>query len=173
MTEPVSENKCCSMLTKESLLKAGRCILLILLQIALMITMFCIYDLYRKPHVGVVNITNIGRQFIENQRSKNVSNVELRVQLESFTTSIEKILKEVSSDKHAVLIPSEVVLAGATDYTKEVEARLLKTMKVQSAQKQSIEKSQAAVQQVMTAEAAKPQIPFVAQQPAGTESTKK
>ena len=172
MTDQISENKCCSIFTKESFFKAGRSILLILLQIAIMIIMFCIYDLYRKPHVGVVNITSIGRQFVENQRSKNVSNVELRVQLESFTTSIEKILKEVSSDKHAILIPSEVVLAGATDYTKEVEARLSKTTKAQPIQKQSIEKPQAAVEQVMTTEATKPQVPSVAQQPATTEPAK-
>ena len=76
------------------------------------------------PRIGTVNITSLVDQFVQMQASNNSSAQEKQIQIKAFGESLEAHLKEIAAKEKVVLLPSEAVIAGATNYTQELRQQL-------------------------------------------------
>lgn len=83
-----------------------------------------VYRAYRGPNIGVVNITGIVNEFVNNKNQSNLSQAELKRQVRLFGESLEKTLRAVGVKNRLVLMPAEAVITGAQDYTQEVQQQL-------------------------------------------------
>ena len=111
--------------TKEKLTKAtnrfgiGVCLILLITLISF------VYCRFQTSSIGVVNITGIVDKFVQAEAKNNLLPEELKKRVQIFGTSLEKVLHDISVKKRVVLMPSEAVIAGAKDYTQEVQKLLL------------------------------------------------
>ena len=78
----------------------------------------------QKKHIGVVNITGIVDEFVRSQAQRDLSQQQIKENVKKFGEELEKVVHDLSDKKRAVLFPSEAVIAGATDYTDEVQKDL-------------------------------------------------
>lgn len=86
---------------------------------------FTIFYLYApKPQkIGVVNVTAIVKDFIKNESTQNKSQDEIAKETKQFGVTLEKTLKQFSSENNLVLMPSEAVFAGGQDYTSIIRSK--------------------------------------------------
>ena len=70
-----------------------------------------------RPQIGVVNITGIVDQFIQQEALKNLSPEDLQKEVGRFGKQLNKELQEFSKNRHMIVFPSEAIIAGANDYT--------------------------------------------------------
>ena len=90
------------------------------------------------PAIGVVNITGIINDFVTTESKANISPEDLRIKVRFFGNALEKIVQDISARKRMVLMPSEAVIAGAKDYTEEVQTLLAKALKKIPQDKQNL-----------------------------------
>lgn len=84
----------------------------------------CFFASKSQQAIGTVNITGIVNNFIETQAKSGLSNEDLRTNVQLFGKNLEKIMHRVSTKNKVVLFPAEAVIAGAKDYTLEVQQQL-------------------------------------------------
>lgn len=86
---------------------------------------FTIFYLYApKPQkIGVVNVTAIVKDFIKKESTQNKSQDDIAKETKKFGVTLEKTLKQFSSENNLVLMPSEAVFAGAQDYTSIIRSK--------------------------------------------------
>ncbi|CAM4391247.1 MAG: hypothetical protein LEGION0398_MBIBDBAK_00173 [Legionellaceae bacterium] len=78
-----------------------------------------------KPEIATINITRVINGFVKEEAQKNLSSDTKKAHVKAFGKRLEKSLLKIAHDKQVVLLPSEAVIAGASDYT----SLLLKEMK--------------------------------------------
>ena len=78
---------------------------------------FTIFYLYApKPQkIGFVNVTTIVKDFIKKESTQNKSQDDI-AKKQKFGVTLEKTLKQFSSENNLVLMPSEAVFAGIRLY---------------------------------------------------------
>ena len=81
------------------------------------------------PAIGVVNITGIINDFVTTESKATISPEDLRAKVRFFGNALEKIVQDISVKKRVVLMPSEAVIAGAKDYTEQVQTLLVRALK--------------------------------------------
>jgi len=86
---------------------------------------FTIFYLYApKPQkIGVVNVTTLVKNFIKKESTQNKSQDEIAKETKQFGVTLEKTLKQFSSENNLVLMPSEAVFAGGQDYTSIIKSK--------------------------------------------------
>lgn len=77
---------------------------------------------HASPKIGTVNITGLVNSFIKSQVS--VPQETLNVRVKEFAKTLDDTLHTVATDQNLVLLPSEAVIAGATDYTDVVKQKM-------------------------------------------------
>lgn len=90
------------------------------------------------PSIGVVNITGIINDFVATESKAATSPENLRIKVRLFGNALEKIVHDISVKKRIVLMPSEAVIAGAKDYTEEVQILLARAIKNSPQEKQNL-----------------------------------
>lgn len=80
---------------------------------------FTIFYLYapKQQKIAVVNATAIVKDFIKNESAHNKSQEDIAKETKQFGVTLEKTLKQFSSENNLILMPSEAVFAGGQDYT--------------------------------------------------------
>lgn len=79
--------------------------------------------------IGMVNITAMVNSFIKETAQQSLSADEKQKKIAQFSDALQKVMTTEASEKNMVLIPSEAVIAGATDMTKEVMMAIKKELK--------------------------------------------
>ena len=67
--------------------------------------------------IVTVNITGIVNQFIKDETHKNLPNETIEKEVKNFGNKLESTMKQYANQHNLVLLPSEAVIAGSTDYT--------------------------------------------------------
>jgi len=68
-----------------------------------------------------VNVTAIVDQFIQQESAKHLSEIDLKSEVQWFGKQLEKNLQQIAKKNHLVLLPSEAVIAGVSDYTAVIQ----------------------------------------------------
>ena len=74
--------------------------------------------------IGTVNVTSLVDQFIQQEAKQNISPVQLKEHIHTFSQQLEEAVQFISDKKHVVLVPREAVLAGSKDYTALVTLQM-------------------------------------------------
>jgi type-F conjugative transfer system protein TrbI len=106
------------------LLKANVSLILGLIGGAIGCWMMFILMLPQNRGVGVVNITGIINQFVKLQAQQNLPATQVKAHVQSFGHRLEISLHQIAHEQHVVLLPSEAVIAGAKDYTPQLQKML-------------------------------------------------
>lgn len=85
---------------------------------------FLFYAPAQVPPIGTANITAIVDQYVKGQIEKKSSPEAQQAQIRGFGHRLEIVLREIAHKEHVVLLPSEAVIAGARDYTQELQQQL-------------------------------------------------
>jgi len=83
------------------------------------------YEIRPQPkQIATVNITKIIRQFTQSEVNKKISDGVLKSEIKVFGQQLEKTLSVFSEKNNAVLLPSEAVISGCTDYTDAINQKM-------------------------------------------------
>lgn len=77
-----------------------------------------------KPRIATVNITGIVDQFVQSQIKAHLPPSQLKQNVSDFGKQLNITLNVMAKKYHVVLMPSEAVIAGASDLTTQVEKNL-------------------------------------------------
>jgi len=78
--------------------------------------------------IATVDITTLTNQFIQSERSKNLSEDVLTKEAAIFGKQLEKNIKQLAHQYHLVILPKEAVMVGSVDYTQHIAKSLEKSM---------------------------------------------
>jgi hypothetical protein len=106
--------------------------------LGLIVVVTCFFIPRPMPSIGVVNITGIINDFVATESKAAISPTDLRAKVKLFGNTLEKIVNDISVKKRIVLMPSEAVIAGAKDYTEEVQILLARAIKNSPQEKQRL-----------------------------------
>ena len=73
---------------------------------------------------ATVNITGLVGQFVQLEAKRNVPPDQLRREVKQYGATLERELKSFAKQKHLVLLPTEAVIAGAHDYTDQIDHQI-------------------------------------------------
>jgi hypothetical protein len=83
-----------------------------------------------KLKIFVVDITGIVDNFVKTQSSLNLPIATLHERARLFSTELEQALNQVAAKNHAILMPTQAVLAGAVNITDQITNKLDKAMAI-------------------------------------------
>ncbi len=81
-----------------------------------------------KPSVATVNVNAIMTHYVQKQAKLNIDNALLQEATKAFVHELEKEIKILADKKEVILFVSEAVLAGAQDYTPELERKVYQAL---------------------------------------------
>lgn len=81
---------------------------------------------YSKPmRIGSVNVTGLVNQFVTAESVKpSVTPEQMKKDVHQFSQKLDQAMESVSHKNHIVLVPSEAVLSGSSDYTEAVSLQV-------------------------------------------------
>ena len=91
---------------------------------ALLVVLIMQCVLPRQKTIATIDITNITRQFIKDEQSKNLPLETIKSESGIFAKNLEKSLKVFSIKNNLILVPKEAVLAGTEDDTRYINQLL-------------------------------------------------
>ena len=97
--------------------------------VALMFTVFS-KNTQSIQGAATININAIMTKFVQNQAKSNSDGAVLQQNTQAFVKQLENEIQLLSKDKNITLFVSEAVLAGAHDYTPELESRVYQSLKM-------------------------------------------
>lgn len=103
--------------------------LVVLLINCVLITGLLAFQRSSTTKVGMVNITGMVNSFIKETAQQSLSVDEKQKKISQFSDALQKVMTTEASEKSMVLVPSEAVIAGATDMTQEVMIAIKKELK--------------------------------------------
>ena len=92
---------------------------------------FIIFErISNKPNIATVNVNSIIKNYVQNQSRLDIDQEVLEKNTRSFVHQLEKEIEILSDDKDTLLFVSEAILAGAKDYTPEIEKKVYRTLDI-------------------------------------------
>lgn len=79
--------------------------------------------------IGMVNITGMVNSFIKETAQQPLSAGQKQEKIARFGEALQKVVESEARENHMILIPSEAVIAGADDVTKEVMVAIKRELK--------------------------------------------
>lgn len=87
------------------------------------------FNFQNRTAIATVNITGMTRGFLTETAQQNLSFEQKQQKINQFGQILQKSLDEIAKSKHLTVLPSEAVLSGAPDITREIMARIKKGFK--------------------------------------------
>jgi len=78
----------------------------------------------KNKQIVSVNLTGILKDFTINLAKTDKKDQELINSIKDFSSSLEKLLKEVAETNNLIIIPSQASIAGTKDITKDIKVYL-------------------------------------------------
>lgn len=82
-----------------------------------------------KPKIATVNINAIMTHYVQKQAKLNADSVYLQEATKKFVHQLEKEIKILADKNGSILFVSEAILAGAHDYTPELEQKVYQALR--------------------------------------------
>ena len=70
--------------------------------------------------IATVNITGLEDSFIRETTQQHLPTAEMNKKVTAFANALNKTVIDMAKQKHVILVPSEAVIAGSPDMTREV-----------------------------------------------------
>lgn len=80
--------------------------------------------------VATININAIMMKYVQTQAKATIDSDVLQKDTKAFVKQLEHEIQTLSKNKNITLFVSEAILAGASDYTPELESRVYKALKI-------------------------------------------
>ena len=102
----------------------------ILIITALLMTVAAFIQFFRPAStIGTVNVTGIVNSFVKETSQQNLTPEEKQKKVILFGKMLDQVTAQVAKKRGVVIVLSEAVVSGATDYTHEVMVEIKKEMK--------------------------------------------
>ena len=79
--------------------------------------------------IATVNITGLEDSFIHETTQQHLTQAAMNQKVTTFANTLNKTVIEMAKQKHVILIPSEAVIAGSPDMTRDVADKVKKGLK--------------------------------------------
>lgn len=78
------------------------------------------------PQTVSIDTNSIVAEFIQINKGKSISEIELNIMVDKFSANLGKIIEERASTEHLVILPKQAIIAGGKDYTNIIKTDVLK-----------------------------------------------
>lgn len=81
---------------------------------------------FRQQQMVSIDINSIITDFIDINKSMNLSEAELNALVDKFSAILGKLIAEREKNEHLVILPKQAIIAGYYDYTNIIKRDVLK-----------------------------------------------